>query len=77
MPAIRRISLALRCLHALTDLLDKLPHSKDRAAVLAGVHECKEAFERWHQYPPEKEEHERMMSLVLRLHVAATWRRRG
>jgi hypothetical protein len=62
MPATRRLSLAL------TSLL---------ARVLAGASECKQVLERWHEYPPAKEEHERVMSRVHRLHVAASWLRRG
>jgi hypothetical protein len=76
MPAVRRISLALKSLHALVDALDKLPESKERAAVLAGVHECKEAVERWHQQPPGFAENEQVMGRILKLHVAATWLRR-
>jgi hypothetical protein len=77
MPATRRLSLALTSLHALVHELDTLPHSKDLARVLAGASECKQVLERWHEYPPAKEEHERVMSRVHRLHVAASWLRRG
>jgi hypothetical protein len=77
MPTPRRLSFTIDSLHALADVLEELPHSKDRTAVLAGVHECREAVERWHQHPPETGEHERMMRRVLGLHVAATWLRRG
>ena len=77
MPTARRISLALKSLHALVDALDTLPESKERATVLAGAHRCREAVERWHQQPPTIEEQEEVVDRLLKLHVAAAWLRRG
>ncbi len=77
MPAARRISLALGSLRTLVDALDTLPESKERAAVLAGVHKCRETVERWQEQPPTIEEHEEVVDRLLKLHVAATWLRRG
>lgn len=76
MPTARRIAFALKSIHALVDALARLPESKERAAVLAGVHECEQAVAGWHQRPPSPVEHEHVMNRILKLHVAATWLRR-
>jgi hypothetical protein len=68
--------LALRSLRVLAESLHAVPDSKERAAVLVGVNECKEAVERWNQQPPASAENQKVMTRILKLHVAATWLRR-
>jgi len=69
--------LALKSLRVLVESLDAVPDSRERAAVLVGVEECREAVERWGQHPPTTAENQRVLSRILKLHVAATWLRRG
>jgi hypothetical protein len=68
--------LALRSLRVLVESLHTVPDSKEKATVLAGVHECREAVEQWHNQSPASAENRQVMSRILKLHVAATWLRR-
>jgi hypothetical protein len=68
--------LALRSLRVLVESLHAVPDSRERAAVLAGAHECREAVERWHKQPVASAENQQVMGRILKLHVAATWLRR-
>jgi hypothetical protein len=75
MPATR--SLALKSLGALAGSLRKLPDHADKAHVLDGALDCVETLRRWREEPPAMEAKAQMMSRILKLHVAATWLRRG